>query len=254
METTDRNKDLGSNHNIENNPHSRSGRMWGGVVLLGIGSLLMARELGADIPRWVFSWEMILIAVGLFLGARHSFRPDGWMVPIIIGVVFMIDDFYPDFELKHFIWPGIIIVVGFLMIIRPKRRRDRWKSWGNDAMFSSASNDSDEVLEMVSVFGGNKRNVITKNFKGGEAVSVFGGTELILTQADFTGIVTLELTQVFGGAKLIVPANWKIQSEVVSVFGSLDDKRPQIPEGTDSSKVLRLVGTSIFGGIDIKSY
>lgn len=255
METTDnRNKDLRDNSDIENNAHSRSGRVWGGVALIVIGAVFMARQAGADVPYWLFSGWMVPIAIGFFLGARRSFRPGGWIIPILIGVAFMIDDFVPGVELRHFIWPTIIIGAGLLMIFRPRKNRsDRWNSWKHEPMISS-SDDSGEVLDMVSVFGGNKRNIITKNFKGGEAVSVFGGTELILTQADFTGTVTLELTQVFGGAKLIVPANWKIQSEVVSIFAALDDKRPQSPEGVDSTKVLKLIGTSIFGGIEIKSY
>jgi len=253
METSD-NRNARQGNNIENTPN-RSGRVWGGLALLIIGGLLMARQAGADIPNWLFSWQMFPIAAGIYFGARQSFRPGGWLIPIAIGIAFLIDDFVPGIEMRHFIWPAIIIGAGLFMIFRPRgRRSDKWTSWKNDS-FSSATNDSDEeVLDMVSIFGGNQRNVISKNFRGGEAVSIFGGTELILTQADFTGTATLELTQVFGGAKLVIPANWKIQSEVVSIFGALDDKRPQSQEGTDSSKVLKLIGTSIFGGIEIKSY
>lgn len=254
METSDnRNKDLRDN-NLENNPHGRSGRVWGGVALIVIGAVIMARQAGADVPYWLFSGWMIPIAIGFFLGARRSFRPGGWMIAILVGVAFMIDEYVPGIDLRNFIWPAVIIVVGLFMIFRPRRSKsDRWDSWRYDSNITS-TDDSGEVLDMVSVFGGNKRNVITKNFKGGEAVSVFGGTEIVLSQADFTGTVTLDLTQVFGGAKLIVPANWKIQSEVVSIFASLDDKRPQTPEGADATKVLKLIGTSIFGGIEIKSY
>ena len=252
METSD-NRNVPQGNNIENTPN-RHGRVWGGLALLIIGGLLMARQAGANVPYWLFSWQMFPIAAGIYFGARQSFRPGGWLIPIAIGVTFLIDDFVPGIEMRHFIWPAIIIGAGLFMIFRPRgSRSDRWKSWENNS-FISSTDGSDEVLDMVSIFGGNKRNVITKNFRGGEAVSVFGGTELVLTQADFTGTATLELTQVFGGAKLIIPANWKIQSEVVSIFGALDDKRPQSPDGADSTKVLKLIGTSIFGGIEIKSY
>lgn len=251
METVDNNSRQGNN--IENTPN-RSGRLWGGLALVIIGAVFMARKAGADLPYWIFSGWMIPIAAGIYFGARQSFRPGGWLIPIAIGAAFMIDEFVPGIEMKEFIWPAIIIGAGLIMIFRPRgSRSDRWKSWKNDS-FISSTDGSDEILDMVSIFGGNKRNVITKNFRGGEAVSVFGGTELVLTQADFTGTATLELTQVFGGAKLIIPANWKIQSEVVSIFGALDDKRPQSQDGADSTKVLKLIGTSIFGGIEIKSY
>lgn len=83
---------------------------------------------------------------------------------------------------------------------------------------SSSSDNSGEVVDIVSIFGGTKRNIISKEFKGGDAVAIFGGNDLILSQADFTGTATLDLTQIFGGTHLVVPANWKIQSEVVSIF------------------------------------
>lgn len=236
------------------NDGTRSGRVWGGLALLVIGGLLMARQAGADIPYWLFSWEMIPISIGIFLGARQSFKPGGWIIPILVGAAFLIDDMLPGISIRHFIWPAIIITIGLVMIFRPRgKRAEEWSSWGEKGLINTSSADTEEVLDMVSVFGGNKKIVISKNFKGGEAVSVFGGTELILTQADFTGTAVLELTQVFGGAKLIIPANWKVESEIVSIFGGLDDKRPQTNE-YHSGKVLRLIGTSIFGGIEIKSY
>ena len=111
------------------------------------------------------------------------------------------------------------------------------------------------IFESVTIFGENKHLVLSKDFKGGESVCVFGGAEINLTQADITGRIPLELVQVFGGTKLIVPAHWKVESEeVVSIFGGLNDKRHFNNTVTDDSKVLVLRGTTIFGGIDIKSF
>ena len=99
-----------------------------------------------------------------------------------------------------------------------------------------------------------KKNVFTKTFHGGEVTCVFGGAEVNLMQADFEGAVSLEMTQVFGGAKLLVPAHWKIQSEVTAMFGSVEDKRPMSNVSIDQNKTLILTGTCIFGGLEIKSY
>ncbi len=233
-----------------NNP--LSGRVWAGLVLILFGSLLLAHEMGVYFPRWVFSWEMILIAFGIFTGARHSFRSWGWLIPIVIGGAFLLDDIFYDFELRHFIWPALIITIGLVMIFRPRRSGGRmWDSIPGGPISTATSED--DTLDVVSIFGGTKKNVISKNFRGGEVVSFFGGTELNLTQADITGVAILDLTQVFGGTKLIVPSNWKIQSEVVTIFGGLDDKR-NISMPADSNKVLVLKGTCVFGGIDIKSF
>jgi hypothetical protein len=107
------------------------------------------------------------------------------------------------------------------------------------------------------VFGGVKKNIISKNFRGGETVTIFGGTEINLTQADVNGGVVLDLTQIFGGTKLIVPPHWRIQSkDMVAIFGGVDDKRPLLSNASteETNKVLILKGTCIFGGIDIRSY
>jgi hypothetical protein len=65
----------------------------------------------------------------------------------------------------------------------------------------------------------------------------------------------LGLTQIFGGATLIIPANWRLQSEMVSVFGGIEDKRVfQKEQNDEQAKTLVLRGTSIFGGLEIKSF
>ena len=100
-----------------------------------------------------------------------------------------------------------------------------------------------------------KRNIIAKDFKGGEVVTVFGGAELNLSQADINGKVTLEITQVFGGTKLVIPSHWEVRSELVNILGGIEDKRSMQQDfSTDPNKVLILTGTTVFGGITIESF
>ena len=73
-------------------------------------------------------------------------------------------------------------------------------------------------------------------------------------QADISTTATIDITQLFGGTNLVVPPHWNIKSEIVCVFGGIEDKRHLIKDAPESKKVLVLRGTCIFGGIDIKSY
>ena len=57
-----------------------------------------------------------------------------------------------------------------------------------------------------------------------------------------------------GGTRLIVPSHWNVISEVVSVFGGIDDKRVLQPSSFNADKVLIIKGTSFMGGVDISSY
>ena len=96
--------------------------------------------------------------------------------------------------------------------------------------------------------------MLSKQFRGGEIVSFMGGSEIDLTQADFTGRITIDTTNIFGGTKLIVPPTWDVQSDITTVFGGVDDKRPVQGVQPDPNKVLILDGTCLFGGIEIRSF
>jgi hypothetical protein len=253
METYNRNTDI-SGKQPENIPveHNRSGRILGGLLIVAIGLIFLARQAGMAFPGWVFSFETLLIALGLYLGFRNSFKGFGWLIPIAIGGFLLVDDFFPEYDIRPFTWPLIIIGFGLFIIFRAGRKNRDWKKWEG-----YTENSADDYLDSTVVFGGVKKNVITKNFVGGEAVTIFGGTEINLTQADLTGAVVLELTQIFGGTKLIVPPHWRIQSkDMVAIFGGVEDKRPLVSNQSaeETNKVLILKGTCIFGGIDIRSY
>ena len=114
--------------------------------------------------------------------------------------------------------------------------------------------DRNDIIDATAVFGGVKKIILSKNFKGGDITNFMGGSEINLTQADFNGRVKIDATNIFGGTKLIVPAHWDVQSEVVAVFGGVDDKRRFIGVQPDPNKVLILDGTCLFGGIEINSY
>ncbi|MFI5131644.1 MAG: LiaF domain-containing protein [Chitinophagales bacterium] len=244
------NKDYQNSH--------RRGSIWTGVfiIVIGVAALIKASVFG--IPAWVFSWPTFLIALGFFIGIRHGFRGAAWFILMIVGGVFLYDRINPDISMRQYIWPMALILVGFFFIIRPRRRWDHWEkkntARGDTSIgFEETWNDEDFV-DSTAIFGGAKKNIISKNFKGGDLVNIFGGTDLDLTQADFTGTAVIELTTIFGGTKLIIPTNWAIQSDAVIIFGGLEDKRkmPSVAENPDKTLVLK--GTVIFGGIDIKSY
>ncbi len=253
METTNQNPQNQTKWN-EPTPGNRSGRVMGGLFIIVIGALLLARQTGVYFPHWLFSFPTLIIAIGLYVGFRHSFKGFGWLIPIGIGSVMLANNYY-DQNIWTFVWPAIIIVIGLTIMFRPSRNRSKdWQKWHEGNIERTSG---DDYIDSVVFFGGVKKNIISKNFRGGEAVTVFGGTEINLTQADVNHNIVLDLTQVFGGTKLIVPPHWKIQSEeVVCLFGGVEDKRPILadPNLVDTSKVLVLKGTCVFGGIDIKSF
>lgn len=235
----------------------RSSHIWTGVFILLIGVTALLKSAMPGFPDWLFSWQVLLIALGVFIGVRHHFKGVAWFVMMIIGGVFLINDLYPEITFRRYMWPLALIAVGIFFIMRPRGRsrsqlldKNERRNFGCD----EEQFTEDEYVDATSIFGGTRKNILSKNFKGGDIVNVFGGTELNLAQADLNGTAVLELTVIFGGTKLIVPSNWSVRSEAVTIFGGIEDKR-QLPANNEATgKTLVLKGTVIFGGIDIKSF
>ncbi|MES2628237.1 MAG: hypothetical protein V4616_04640 [Bacteroidota bacterium] len=239
----------------EHQQRNQRGKIAAGILLFGMGGLLLARQMGALIPSWVMSWQMLLIVIGLLIGARHGFRRGGWFVPILIGGVFLVADFVPSAPIKHYFWPVFFMLAGLFFIFKKQRKHDRKEHFRKKFFRGGYTPPSaDEQLDIVSIFSGAKKNIITKDFRGGEVTCVFGGAEINMSQSDFTGVITLEGTAVFGGAKFLIPAHWSVQSEVTCIFGSVEDNRPMTNVMPDTEKILVLKGTCLFGGIEISSY
>lgn len=221
-----------------------------GLILLLVGGVLLAKQLGVLFPNWLISWESLVIVIGLFVGIKSRFRNFGWLILVGVGTFFMLDDFYPD--MRNFVWPAVIIGIGLLIILQPHRPKKNLTIEEQPAL-PEAAGGKEDILDVACVFGSTKKIVLSKNFRGGEVVCVFGGAEINLTQADFANTVKVELVAIFGGAKLIVPANWEIRSETAAVFGGIDDKR-DITAIANPEKTIFLEGTVIFGGVEITSY
>jgi predicted membrane protein len=246
--------------------HSGGGTIWTGIFLLIIGGVALLKAMLFPLPAWIFTWQMLLIALGFFLGIRHGFRGAAWFILMLIGGVFLVNEFFPELMLKQYLWPAALIVLGLFFIFKPRRHPRHLKEYVDnkvdDKIESSISNDnrgteptsSEDYIDTTSIFGGVKKNIISKNFKGGDITNIMGGSEIDLTQADITGTVTIDLTQVFGGTKLIVPPNWQVKAQMAAIFGGVEDKRSAQNSVIDPNKILILDGTSIFGGIEIRSY
>ena len=274
---------------------NNGGRFWVPLGLVCVGGVLLAHQFGMPMADWLFSWQFLLIIIGIFSGFAHAFRGPGWLIMILIGTFFLMDQLVPGLDIHRFIWPAAIIVVGLIMLIRPKkphwmehqwhqkwnqRDRERWERRrqrrgypgagsfpGNSSTtnsgtstgsssgmgYNSKSFSSEDYIDATTILGGIHKNILSKNFKGGDITIFMGGAEINLSQADIQGIAELDITQIMGGTKIIVPPHWEVRSQMTSVFGNIEDKRTNIGS-TDPNKVLVLTGTTVFGGLTIESF
>jgi predicted membrane protein len=255
-------------------PKMRSrGRVLTGVLLFFIGILLLLKTSNLVwFPHWFFTWPMIFIAIGIFTGLKHGFRGGPWLIFLLIGGVFMANEINPTWHMERYAWPIVLMAIGIGFILRPKRHH-RWRRWKvqyqlgpqrdnpdytpeTNANVGTTAGDFDrrDFIDITAVFGGVKKNVLSKNFKGGDITSFMGGSEIDLSQADISGKIVVDVTNIFGGTKLIVPSSWDVQNDITAVFGGVDDKRQINGVTLDPNKVLVLDGTCLFGGIEIRSF
>lgn len=242
-----------------------SNTIWVGVFLFFAGLLMLGYKLGLPLPGWLFTWPMILIVIGLGIGLKDRFQNAGAWILILIGSIFLADQNFQGFNFKQFIFPAILIMIGLIYIVRPRQRKEeQWQesvggntgnSLAEDAPSDTPEGNIDpEYVNINSLFGGVKRMIFSKNFKGGTVTTFMGGAELNLLQSDMQGPVFLEVNNVFGGTKLIVPSNWDIQNDVTAIFGGVEDKRNLQMLKPDPMKKVFIKGTSLFGGIEIANH
>ena len=231
--------------------HLTNNRSLIGVILVLAGLFLVIRNTGffpAFIDQIIFSWPMLLLAIGLVITIGSSGGKTSGLIVMAVGGFFLIPLIFREtFHMYNMFWPSIFIIIGVIFIFTRRR------PWG---AASTASVAGDDYIDYVNVFSGGERQIVSENFRGGKITAIFGGTELDLTKAKLApGVSELEIACVFGGATIIVPDDMNVKIEVTPVLGGFGDSRKLHPGRTvDTSKQLVIKGAVIFGGGEVKSY
>ena len=120
---------------------------------------------------------------------------------------------------------------------------------------NSGGRDSNSDFNYTAIFGGGKRRIESKEFRGGSAVAVFGGYNIDLRDAGMAGeSATIDVNALFGGMDIRVPDTWKVEVRASAIFGGVDDKT--VPPRTTAGvkpPLLIVTGFAAFGGIVVKS-
>lgn len=221
------------------------------ALLIGVGMLLLFDNfnlLPGNINNIIFSWPMLLVVLGFLHLVKHSNKTFG-LVLLAVGAFFLLPRIVPGLSLSfgQLFWPAIFLGIGFLILFKGNSGNKPWKR---------DSTNSSEIIDEVNIFGGTERRMTTRNFRGGETVSIFGGSVYDFTDCELAeGKNVLEVVNIFGGSKFIIPSHWNVHVQVVSFVGGFSDKRKAnlgIPDM--KNRELFIKGVVIFGGGEIKSF
>jgi hypothetical protein len=226
------------------------------IVALGVGLLLDNMGLFRIGDLWRY-WPVILIAFGLSKAmespAIGSKLFGGFLV--LIGCGFLADSFHIIHFGFELIWPVTIIYFGAMMLWRALNPGGGGGWHGHSWNPNVGGRDTNSDFNYVAMFGGGKRRIETKEFRGGSAVAIFGGYNIDLRDAGIAGeSATIDLNALFGGMEVRVPDTWQVDVRASAVFGGVDDKTAP-PRTTAGVKPPRLIitGFAAFGGIVVKS-
>jgi hypothetical protein len=236
-----------------------------GALIVAAGVVLLLDQQGIINADRVFSyfWPVIMIAAGsaMLIDCRGRGGRGFWGIWLLaIGLILMLENLGVAHIRFDMVWPIIVIGVGVLMIWQaagPRIRPDGTTKPPWPEIFNrwSRTGSPEADFNGIAILGGFKRRITSKKFKGGSVLSVMGGFQIDLRQADMEGdTATIEAMSFMGGGEIKVPDEWLVSMEGISLFGAFVDETDQQPHTvTGTQKKLIMKGASLFGGIVVKN-
>jgi len=116
-------------------------RLVWGILFMVAGAAILAANMNMipwAIEEYLFTWQALLILIGLVLFAVKANKTGG-IIMMAVGGFFMIEEYhFLPYNLEKFYWPAILILIG-LAIIFQRDRFDQWKQW------KDKKNDDNEI-------------------------------------------------------------------------------------------------------------
>lgn len=228
---------------------SGHGRIFWGLILIGLGVLFLLDQLGElDFGEIISQyWPVIFIILGLSILIGNGFRNAGSGVFFILfGAFFLLMRLHILHRALWHYWPVFIIAAGLWVLLKPA-----FSPPGPDDKKKTSEPSSGE-LNISAVFSGLKRRVDNPAFRGGKAEVVMGSLELDLTGAvPAGGEAVVFLSLVLGSMEIRVRPEWSVIIEGSPILGNVEDKRRPVPD-SGSKPILRLKTSVVLGSIEIK--
>ena len=213
-----------------------------GIILILLGVYFIVKMLcpSFDINiNWNIIWPIILMFLGIE-GIIRSKKLDLFNVILtLIGVIYLLSGLKIIESINGRLILAIILIGAGISFILSSLGKKKVKTISKDKM-----------INYNGIFGGVKEVVDSKDFKGANCYSIFGGLKLDLKNISLKDDTVINCYAVFGGIDLTVPDDVNIIIHSSSLFGGVNNKTSN--KNSDKKKTIYVNVTAIFGGVDVK--
>jgi predicted membrane protein len=248
------------------------------IILAGVFLLFHNLHLVPDYYfRLVFSWQMLLIAIGAIqLSDRKVHHKDAGIFLILVGLVFLIPkalrtldiEWMNTINIPGLILPVCLIGVGIYFLVKSQRRKSECNIFNHLHQHRSSedfefkpftdmpANDSG-YINREYIFSASKERITGSEIKRVEIDAVFSGVEIDFSQTELSAEVKnvhIKVSAVFSSVTLYLPAEWNVLVQKTGVFGGFVDKRFGKKSPNPDKKVIILELEAVFGGGEVKYY
>ena len=220
------------------------------LILLGVGFLLDQTgfiQIGDIINMY---WPVIIILIGLSgLLDRKSSKLRNLIV-LAIGVLLQLRKLgYITIDVFQLFFPVVLILIGINIIFSKGVKKH--KTPVEPEKWSKNNATAEDTVDLFVIFSGIDTINQSNSFKGGKVSAIFGGIDLDLRGVTLNNNEAfLDVTALFGGVDISVPPNWRVEMTGTPILGAWENKTRL---NTDpGAPVLKIRGTAIFGGIEVK--
>ena len=213
-----------------------------GIILILLGVYYIVKMLcpGFDIDiSWNIIWPIILMVLGVE-GIIRAKKLDLFnAILTLIGVIYLLSGLKIIGNINGRLILAIILIGAGISFILSSLGKKKVKTISKDKM-----------INYNGIFSGVKEVVNSKDFKGANCYSIFGGIKLDLRDVLLKDDAVINCYAVFGGIDLIVSEDVNVITHSSSLFGGVNNKTSN--KNNDKKKTIYINVTAIFGGVDVK--
>jgi len=250
------------------NPQRDPKRIVLGAVVVLVGVLALADNLLQSTTRHALQfWPVVFLAMGA-MKLSHARRTAGYVLGaglMVLGMLMTLNNLaLISFHLRN-CWPLLVMGAGVALVVRrPWHHHDQGRQHVHHNLrrhfkrrlqpyFDAAAHRFEQTRTDVSataVLSVNKRTVVTQDLRHGELTAVIGGLEMNFCLASMESVARLDVVAVMGGVEIKVPPQWRVDCNVVSFLGNVENKT--IP-AAQPTKRLVIEGVVMMGGVVVKN-